>query len=339
MTLLSDNFIIDGCIFAEGEFEGCSKDIFKSGLNSFFLTVPYSSLGFRAAVRSIAKVYDLNDEGFQNLKIAKGYNDLIKSRKDNKISIIFAFQDPAPIENSLELLRVFYELGVRVIQLTYNKANYLGTGAIETIDRGLTDFGKKAILEMNRLGIIIDLSHCSLKTAIDAMTISQMPVIYSHANVKAITDNPRNKTDEELKMLKDLDGVIGLSPWGPLCWKKEKRTQPVLEDYLDHIDYVVNLIGIDHVGFGSDNTIDYNPDIKGIAEQSLLYPSVVEEYNKYVGTNPEVRHAIGFKGVQEINNVIDGLLKRGYKEEDVSKFLGENFLRIIKQVWKQGEIK
>jgi len=334
MNLLSDNFILDGCIFAEGDFEGCSNDVFKSGLNSFLLTVPYSSLGFRAAVRNIAKVYNLADKGIQNLSISKTYNELIQSSERNKISIIFAFQDPAPIENSLELLRVFYELGVRVIQLTYNKANYIGTGATETIDRGLTDFGKKAILEMNRLGIIIDLSHCSRNTTLDVMKISKMPVIYSHANVKAITDNPRNKTDKELKILKELDGVVGLSPWGPLCWKKEKRTQPTLDDYLDHIDYVVNLIGIEHVGFGSDNTIDYNPDIKGTEEQSLLYSSVVGEYNEHVGTDPEVRHAIGFKGVREINNVTDGLLKRGYKEEDISKFLGKNFLRVIKTVWK-----
>ncbi len=334
MNLLSERFILDGCIFTEGDFKGYQKNNFKSGLNGFFLTIPYSGLGFRAAAMSIAKIYNLSDEDNQNLKIVKQYNELIQFAKHDNTSIILTFQDPAPIENSIELLRVFYELGVRVIQLTYNKANYLGTGATETIDRGLTDFGKRAILEMNRLGIIVDLSHCSYRTTMDAMKISKDPVIFSHANVKAITNNPRNKTDEELKILKDLGGVIGISPWGPICWKEEKKVQPTLEDYLDHIDYVVNLIGIDHVGFGSDNTIDYSPDIRGTLEQALLYPTVVGKYNKYVGTDPGVRHAIGFKGVQEINNVINGLLNRGYKEKDISKFLGKNFLRIIKKVWK-----
>lgn len=334
MDILQNNFTLDGCIFAEGDFNGCSKDIFETGLNSFFLTVPHSTNGFRSAIQGIAKVYNLADDLSYNLHIAKDYDDLMESNKKNKISIIFAFQDPAPIENSIDLLRIFYELGIRVIQLTYNKANYLGTGATESIDRGLTDFGKEAIIEMNRLGIIVDLSHCSYQTAIDAMKLSKQPVIYSHANVKAITDNPRNKTDEELKILKQLDGVIGLSPWGPLCWKKENKQQPTLDDYLDHIDYVANFIGIDYVGFASDNTIDYSADEKGTTEQSLLYPSVVGEYNKYVGIDPKVRHARDSKGIHEIHNIINGLSKRGYKEEDIAKFLGNNFLRVIKKVWK-----
>jgi membrane dipeptidase len=100
------------------------------------------------------------------------------------------------------------------------------------------------------------------------------------------------------------------------------------------VDYIVDLIGIDHVGFGGDNTIDHSEDTGGTKEQSLLYPAVVEEYDRRVGTDPKVRHAKGFKGIHEIQNVVDGLRKRGYKDSDISKFLGGNFLRIIKQVWR-----
>jgi membrane dipeptidase len=329
-----NTFIIDGCVFSEGDFKGYAQDVLTAGLGGFFLTVPFSNTGFRDAARGIARVYKVSDDTHLNLKIAKTYDDLLQCQKQSQLAIILTFQDPNPLENSLELLRVFYELGVRVIQLTYNKANYIGTGCTESVDRGLTGFGKEAVKEMNRLGILVDLSHCSYQTAMDTLHLSSVPVVFSHANVKSISNSPRNRTDEELKLLKEKKGVIGVSPWGPLCWKRDKDEQPSLEDYLDHVDYIVDLIGIDHVGFGGDNTIDHSEDTGGTKEQSLLYPAVVEEYDRRVGTDPKVRHAKGFKGIHEIQNVVDGLRKRGYKDSDISKFLGGNFLRIIKQVWR-----
>lgn len=329
-----ERFILDACTFADGEFEGCSQEVMNSGLNAFFLTIPNSRTGFKEAARSIASIHYLTDNQDLKLSVAKTYEDLLAAKEKSNISIILWFQDPHPVENKLELLKAFYLMGLRVCQLTYNKANYLGTGCTETIDSGLTDFGKKAVREMNRLGIVIDASHSSKKTAMDAIWESTDPVIFSHANCKSLTDNPRNKTDEEIKLVAEKGGVIGLTTWGPLCWKGLKNEQPVLKDFLDHVEYIVDLVGIDFVGFGSDKTLDNKPDMGGTHAQSLLYPSVVAEYDKRVGTKPEVRHALGFKGVQEIENVIEGLAKRGYKEKDINKFLGGNFLRVIKQVWR-----
>jgi len=296
------------------------------------LTVPSSEKSFRDAALNIAKIHNFADNGGQKLKVAKEYSDLVSS--DGKISIILSFQDPKPLENSIDMIRLFYELGVRVIQLTYNKAGYLGSGCTESTGSGLTDFGKEAVREMNRLGILIDLSHCSYQTALDAIELSSTPVVFSHANVKALCNSPRNKTDLEIKLIKQNNGVIGVTPWGPLCWKPEKSEQPSLDDFLDHIDYIVDLAGIDHVGFGGDNTLDYSEDKKGTVAQSMLYPEVVGEYNRLVGTDPGVRHAKGFKRITEINNVVTGLQRRGYKDEEIKKFLGSNFLRVIKQVWK-----
>ncbi len=324
--------IIDGCVFTEGSFTGYSEDVPGSGLTGFFLTVPSSEKGFRDDALNIAKVYNFADHGKQKLKVAKEYNDIINP--DGNISIILSFQDPKPIENSLDMIRLFYELGVRVIQLTYNKASYLGTGCTESTDSGLTDFGKEAVKEMNRLGILIDLSHCSYRTALDAMELSSVPVVFSHANVKALCNSPRNKTDLEIKLIKQSGGVIGVTPWGPLCWKPDKNEQPGLDDFLDHVDYIVNLAGIDHVGFGGDNTLDYSEDRQGTVVQSMLYPEVVEEYDRRVGTDPSVRHVKGYKRITDINNVVGGLQRRGYNDEEINKFLGENFLRVIKKVWK-----
>ena len=107
-----------------------------------------------------------------------------------------------------------------------------------------------------------------------------------------------------------------------------------MDDYLDHVDYVVNLIGIDHVGFGGDSTLDDNEDRSGIVEQATLYAPVVEEYNQKVGVDPDVRHAIGVRGSWEINNVIQAMRGRGYSDEDIKKLTGGNFLRVLKANWK-----
>jgi membrane dipeptidase len=331
---MNENYVIDGCAFCEGGFEGLSKEVMESDLDAFFLTVPGQMEGFHECIVEIGKIYNLTDKREKEVTIVKTFNELADAKQKNNKGIILAFQDPHPIENSLVKLRLFYELGVRVIQLTYNKMNYLGTGCLEAEDRGLTDFGKETVKELNRLGIIIDLSHCSSQTAIDTLRISKDPVVFSHAGLKTITDNIRNKGDEELKLLKENGGVIGLSPWGPLCWNKEKRQQPTIDDFLDHVDYAVGLIGIDHIGFGGDSTLDNNEDKAGIVDQSTLYAAVVEEYNNYVGVEPDVRHVVGVKGVWQIGNVTEGMKRRGYSEEDIAKFTGGNFLRVIKQVWK-----
>jgi membrane dipeptidase len=180
--------------------------------------------------------------------------------------------------------------------------------------------------------MVVDLSHCSERTTHEAIEESSRPVVFSHANVRAISDCPRNHTDDELKRVARTGGVIGLTPWGPICWQREKDEPPSLDDFLDHIDYVVNLVGIDYVGFGTDNTLDGAADEEGTKEQGRLYPEVVGEYDRRVGTNPAVRYATGFRGHHELINVVEGLKTRGYKEDDIKKFLGQNFLRVFKKV-------
>lgn len=326
--------VIDGCAFAEGEFTGVTEEVHQSELDAFFLTTPGEADCFTQCVNEIGKVYNLTDKKDKKIVIAKTAEDIYRAKKEGKKAIILAFQDPKSIGDSLDRLRVFYELGIRVIQMTYNHTNYIGTGCIESVDGGLTDFGKNVLKKMNELGIIADISHCGKKTGIDVLKYSEKPIVISHAGVNFLTENPRNKTDEELKLLKENGGVIGLSSWGPLCWKKETKRRPTLGEFVDHIDYVVNLIGIDHVGFGGDSTLDDSKDEKGLAEQSTTYPAVVKEYNECIGIDPNTRHAEGVKGSWQIKNVINELDKRGYSKEDINKFTGGNFMRVIKEVWK-----
>lgn len=326
-----NRLVIDGCAFAETEFTGISDEVKNSPLDAFFLTTPGEEIGFTHSLYEMGKIYNLTDDENSKLVVARTPDDILKAKENGKKAIIFAFQDPDSIGNDLGKLRVLYEAGIRVIQMTYNKQNYIGTGCIENHDGGLTDFGKELLKKMNQLGIVADISHTGHMTGIDVLKMSEKPVVFSHAGVDAITPNPRNKTDEELKLLKANGGVIGLSSWGPLCWKAEKGKRPTMSDYVDHIEYVVDLIGIDHVAFGGDSTLDNNEDKKGLAQQNSSYPAVVKAYNETIGIDPKTRHAEGIIGSWQIENVVAELKKRGYSEEDIGKFTGGNFLRVLRE--------
>ena len=326
------NPVVDGCIFMDGEFEGISSEIMKSKVDTIFLTMN-SFDGFGETIKSITRVHSIVDY-LPEVEVIRSYQDIMSNSARGKKSIILTFQEPYPIGNSLNNLRAFYEMGVRVVQLTYNKANHIGSGCTESAGGGLTDFGKQVVLEMNRLGMLVDLSHCNELTGRQAIEISEKPVVFSHGNAKSVTDNPRNKSDEIIKMVAQTGGVIGLTPWSPLCWDKNEIKQPGLDTYLDHVEHVINLVGIDHVGFGSDVPIIETGSTEGAETQATLYPEVVSGYYGTVGTNREVSHAKGFKGAKEIDNVIERLQQKGYNDTDVNKFLGGNFLRVLENVMK-----
>lgn len=327
--------VIDGCAFCEGDFTGVSEEVKRSGLTAFFLTTPGESDGLAACAANIGGIYNLADDPAQGLAVIRTAADLEACAAAGRIGIILSFQNPHCIENSLDNLRALYELGIRVVQMTYNLANYMGSGCVEPVDAGLTRFGRQALREMNRLGIVADASHCGPKTTLDILQLSEKPVVISHAGARALTDNIRNKTDDMLLALKANGGVIGLSSWGPLCWNEAAGTRPTLDDFLNHVDYVVNLIGIEHVGFGGDSTLDNNADLKGTAHQATLYAPVVEAYNRAIGTDPDERHAIGLRGSWQLDNAARAMAARGYAEADIDRFLGLNFLRVLKANWRE----
>lgn len=331
-----ENLVIDGCAFTEEGlgFVGVTDQVLRSDVDAFFLTIPSENDGYTACTKAIGGIYNLLDDSKKGIKIARTVDDIYAAKEKGFKSIVLTFQNPNPIENSLDQLRVFYELGVRVIQITYNNAGFTGCGCSESVDIGLTDFGKKFLTRMNELGILPDVSHCGPKTTMDVIKYSKTPVAITHAGAYSITPSVRTKTDEMLYALKKNGGVIGISPWGPLCWKKEKGCRPDVKDFVDHIDYVRDLIGMDYVSFGCDNTLDGSLDEVGTVEQATLFSKVVGEYNAAVGTKADERHAKGFSGCWELENVRNEMRVRGYNEEDIAKFSGGNLLRVIQANWK-----
>jgi membrane dipeptidase len=232
-----------------------------------------------------------------------------------------------PIGDDLDNLDMFHGMGVRSIQVTYNERNLLGDGSTERQDSGLSDFGIAAVERMNDLGILVDSGHSGYRTTLDAIKFSKKTPIISHSNCRALNDHPRNKSDEQIRALAAKGGVMGLTTVNVMV----KRDLPVtMEDYLDHIDHVVKLVGVDHVGFGSDM------DMQG-------WPTDPEQKDAFLGFygKPYFKDSYRFRyplAVEGLNNehkwkyVTGGLLKRGYREEDILKVLGGNWLRVFSEV-------
>lgn len=248
--------------------------------------------------------------------------DIEGAKKTQRVGLIFGFQDTAPIQDNERLLTIYHTLGVRIIQLTYNHENLVGCGCMLPEDKGLTAFGLKVIAEMNRLGILIDLSHCGPRTSLEAIDVSQKPVAFTHANPIALADHPRNKTDEALKALAAKGGVVGVATL-PAMLTGQKHAS--LDDFLTAIDYLVNLLGIDHVGLGPDFMEDMPEEILASALKGLSS----SEKEKYFST----KVIQGFESISKCPRVTSGLLALGYSMGQIKKIMGGNWLRLYEEVW------
>ena len=261
----------------------------------------------------------------------KTTEDIRAAKEIGKTGIILSFQNASPIENELDRLGIFHALGVRVIQLTYHERNLLGNGCFERHDEGLSNFGLDAVREMNQLGIVIDLSHVGDRTSIEAIEASEKPVTITHANARAYHDHPRNKTDEVLKLLAQKGGVVGASSF---CNFLPTRFDSTIEDYVNAIEDMVERVGIDHVAVGTDTTQDQPPSFWRYinSQQGTKYPS------SFADTSLRHEELIfqpkGMERPDEFPNLAEALLNRGYSADEITKILGQNWLRLFEQVWQ-----
>ena len=256
--------------------------------------------------------------------VAKSAKDILESKEKKRKCIILGLQNAKPLGEDIEFVSVFRKLGIRIIQLAYDEQNLFGAGGDEK-DAGVTRLGRKMIEEMNRVGILIDVSHCGPQTTMDAIDYSAKPIAFTHTNAKALCDHYRNKTDGQLKALAARGGVVGITAYTPIS-KIRKDRRPNLVDFLDFVDYVVNLIGVEHVGFGLDLTCIDRWDRESI----LLW------YQKHPGIATDNIDELMIEGLgqpSEIINIARGLVSRGYKDAEIRGILGENFLHLFKEVW------
>jgi len=243
-------------------------------------------------------------------------------KASGKIGILLGRQNAAHFR-AVNDVDFFHSLGQRVSQLTYNSRNMIGNGFTERRDDGISDFGVAVIDRMNRVGMAIDVSHCGDRTTLDAFELSVRPVLITHANCRALADHPRCKTDEAIRMMAARGGVMGITGVRHFV----KTTEPTtLEDMLDHYDHVRRLVGVQHVGLGSDIDLDGNDDLPLEQQQALRNMSPL-----YAS-----RAKFDIEGVDHPKRVFDlteGLIRRGYSDTDIRLVLGDNFRRVLKEIW------
>ena len=281
---------------------------------------------FGDAMDNVAAWIRRLEEYESSIQPATTVRDILDAKRMGKTAIIFGWQNAGPIENDLDRLAVFHRLGVRIIQLTYNERNLLGNGCWERSDDGLSNFGVDAVREMDRLGILIDLSHVGDQTTLQAIELSAQPVACTHANARSFVDHPRNKTDDALRLIAERGGVIGVTAWPPFLRNGFKST---LADFGDAIDDMVERVGVDHVAIGTDYTQDQTKEwFDLILSQQGTKPS--PRRREYPDT---VTHPVGIEKPDNLSNVAGDLLRRGYRREEIAKILGGNWLRLFEHVW------
>jgi membrane dipeptidase len=257
------------------------------------------------------------------LRLVLTATDIHTAKHEGRVGVIYGFQNGTPFEDELGFVSLFARLGVRIVQPAYMTQNLIGSGCLEPRDSGLTAFGRDVIRELNQCGIAIDLSHCGPRTTLDSIEASAAPVLFTHANARRLVDNPRNKSDDELRAVAARGGVIGAVAFRSFLAPPTREA--TLDDLLNQIDYMVDLVGPDHVGIGTDFTEGRSEGFLDRAFGRHAPPGVTPEW-PWIGP-------VGFKTVDDFPNVTDGLLNRGYDEDTVKKILGENMLRVFETVW------
>ena len=244
-------------------------------------------------------------------------------REQDDLSVLFGFQNSTPLERRREPhanAETFAQLGVKVIQLTYNKQNYSGSGCTESRDTGLTDFGGEVIDAIEENNIVLDLSHAGDRTAEEAISVASKPVIFSHSNARSVVDYIRNIPDSLMEAAVETGGTVGISGFAPMLDEEEFGEHSTIDDFLDQIDYVSDLVGPENVTIGLD-TFGFSEREPDWAFESPHFP------------NPPNPNVEGLWRVDQAPNVTAGLVERGFSEEEIRGILGENLLRVFEAVW------
>lgn len=319
--LHEDLVVIDGLIISRWS-RSVFEDMRRGGLTAANCTCSVWE-GFAATMRNIAEWKRMLRDNADLITQVYTSADIGRAKREGKTGIILGFQNIAAFEDQLGYIQLFKEVGVGVAQMAYNTQNLVGTGCYESHDPGLSDFGREVVDEMNRVGIMCDLSHVGGKTSEDVILVSKKPVAYTHVLPAALKAHPRNKSDDELKFIADHGGFIGVTMFSPFL---AKGNDARIDDYVTAIDYVIGIAGEEGVGIGTDFTqdqdgafFDWLTHDKGYARKLVNFAEVV---------NPE-----GMRKIGDFPNLTQAMEKAGWPERKIRRVMGENWVRVLNEVW------
>jgi membrane dipeptidase len=285
--------------------------------NSMGIATRTGALEFLAAQQGLAGRHpDL-------FELVDTVESLDRAKKSRRVAMIMGLQNASPFER-VEDVATFHSLGLRCAQLTYNDQNRIASGSTDRADGGVSSYGVSIIEAMNAVGMLVDVSHCAPRTTLDAIELSRQPIAITHSNCRALADHPRNKSDEAIRALAARDGVMGITGVRMFVRKQEPTN---LGHVVDHIEHVARLVGIEHVGIGSD------ADLNGYDD---MPPDQYEQLKKSYTADYAFRDRIdtdGFDHPRKIYDLTEELIRRGYRDDDIALILGGNFRRLLGVVW------
>jgi membrane dipeptidase len=310
------------------------RDAHDSGLTAVNITLGYvsgDSDPFEQSVRDVALMDSRVRAGARDLLKVYTAEDIVRAHSDGRIGIIYGFQNAAMLGSDVTRVDLFANLGVRVMQLTYNPANALGDGSMAAANRGLTPFGRDVVGRLNARRVMVDLSHSGQRTCLEAAQVSKQPISINHTGCRALTDLPRNKSDEELALVASKGGFVGIY-FMPFLNASGHATA---EDVVAHIEHAVNVCGEDHVGIGTDGSTTAIDDLE--AYKDVLAAEVAARRNTGVsaaGERPDtLPFVVDLRGVSQFRDLAGRLERRGYSAARIEKIMGQNFLRYAREVW------
>lgn len=320
-TLHENATIVDGLIisnFSRSVFE----EMKAGGLTAANCTCSVWE-NFRDSVDRIVQWKRWFQENADLILQVRTTADIQRAKREGKVGIILGWQNTSGIEDKLGYLSVFKDLGVHVMQLTYNTQNLSGSGCYESRDSGLSDFGREVVDEMGRVGILCDLSHVGPRTSEDTIRHSKKPVAFSHCCPAGLKQHPRNKSDELLKLIADKGGFVGVTMYP---WFLARGNDSTIEDYVDAIEYTINLAGEDHVGFGTDFTQGYGPEF-------LEYLGHDKGYARLVVRGADPVFPEGIREIRDTPNLTAAMERRRWTEGRIRNIMGGNWVRLFAEVW------
>jgi membrane dipeptidase len=348
LALHKESIVIDSSIVAVIDYVAENmwlNDVMKGGLTASNLTVCMQR-SFSEALKELMEHNHWAEKNKDRVLIVKKATDIERAKKEGKHGIMYGPQDSMFLERNIDFLDVAYQYGLRACQLTYNWQNEVGTGCREKRDAGLTIFGERVVERMNKLGILIDLSHTGDQTCWDAINQSKSPVSFTHIIPrKTAPEKPggyaewanrstslwgdfvaysrqRGKPDDMMKACAEKGGVIGVTPF----FVKKSGKSTLTDDIMDQLDVTVNIVGVDHTGFGSD----------------LEFPNSITRA-AFIWKNPEridvdyftpMDKSWGYGWMEQMPNFTMGLVARGYSDHEIKKILGLNWISLFNKVWR-----
>ena len=327
-ALHKDLIVIDGL-----QYSNWNRKIFEQ-LHEGGVTMVHATIVYHEQIReTLLRISEWNRLFEQNSDLImpiKSASDIRRAKELGKVGIMFGAQNCSPIEDDIGMIEVMRELNLMIMQLTYNNQSLLACGCYEAEDSGVTRFGRQAIKEMNRVGMVIDMSHSAERSTLEAIEISQRPIVISHANPTSFHEAKRNKSDTVLKALGESGGLLGFSLYpfhlknGPDC---------TLNEFCDMVASTAELMGIDHIGIGTDLCQEQPLSILEWMRNGRWSKDM--DYGEGSKANANWPRPLSwFKDSRDFPNITNGLLARGFSPEEVAKVMGLNWLNFLDDALK-----